>query len=210
MDKQVRSRKWFLTIHENSESYNKFEDIIRQQERCSYAYIYHDSDDTDNCRHIHVCIDYVNPRSWTTIFNTYVGAHIEPCKYWNKALRYLLHLDNPDKKQYDVSEVRCSYSREQFELLINTDEFEWLSTENLVADVKSGMDMLQFVEKYGVNQVNTKHNLISKLLVESETIKRLEQRIMYLERELRETKQRYLEMEDLYGFHYDAKKEGII
>lgn len=207
---EVRTRKWFLTIHENAESFYKFDDIIKQQERCSYAYIYHNPDDTDNCRHIHVCLDYTNPRSWTTIFNTYLGAHIEPCKYWNKALRYLLHLDNPEKEQYQIEDVISTYDIEQFTMLVNTDEYEWLSTENVLADVKAGLSMFEFVEKYGLHQVNTKHNLISKLLVESENVRRLEGKILYLEKELRETKQRYLEIEDMYGFHFDSKKEGLL
>lgn len=91
-------------------------------------------------------------------------------------------------------------------MLVNTDEFEWLSTENVLADVKAGLSMFEFVEKYGLHQVNTKHNLISKLIAESEIVKRLEDKILYLERELRETKQRYADMESFYGFHYDSKR----
>lgn len=209
---EIRTRKWFLTIHENAESFHKFDDIIRQQERCSYAYIFHNADDDVSTKHIHVCIDFVNARSWTTIFRTFKGAHIEVAEHWHRCLRYLTHMDNPEKEQYSVSDVVKSYADEEFAILTNCDEFDYLSTENLIADIKAGLSLLDFVEKYGLHQVNSKHNLITKLLNEEHLFNNLQKRINELLGEVEswkilycELKNRYSAMEDYYGYHYNKE-----
>ena len=40
---------------------------------------------------------------------------IEYCRSWKKSVRYLIHLDDPDKFQYDSSEIVCNFeTREIF------------------------------------------------------------------------------------------------
>ena len=73
--------------------------------------INHDKDKTEGNNlvepHTHFVIQYQTPRNRSTVANL-LGVKenfILPCKSTQSSLRYLLHLDDPQKAQYDYSEV---------------------------------------------------------------------------------------------------------
>ena len=73
--------------------------------------INHDRDKTEGNNlvepHTHFVIQYQTPRNRSTVANL-LGVKenfILPCKSTQSSLRYLLHLDDPQKAQYDYDEV---------------------------------------------------------------------------------------------------------
>lgn len=160
----MKTRKWNLTINQASEAWYKHEDIIRDLSRCRYAYIIHNKDNEEQ-PHIHLCLWFDNARSFESIKNTFKGAHIEPCNYWNMSIQYLIHKNDKEKYQYAVEDVIHNLGEDLLSYLM-LDEFEIINTENLLAAVCSGevYDLKSAVVKWGVNQVSLKINLIEKLI----------------------------------------------
>lgn len=86
-------------------------DKIINEFDCQYAYINHDKDldDDDNLKkaHTHVVLSFKNPR-WSTKLAEDLGItinYIKDCEFINKALTYLIHLNEIDKFQYSIDEV---------------------------------------------------------------------------------------------------------
>ena len=161
----MRGRKWFITINDGAESWFKFKDVVKDLTRCKYVYIVHNKEENLHC---HIVLNFENARSFESILNTFKGAHIEECKYFNKSIRYLLHLDDADKLQYDITEIVSNYNFEEIAQFLSVDEFEYLSTESLLTSVLSGeiCSLTDAVTKWGINQVNTKRALIDALIKE--------------------------------------------
>lgn len=170
-DKTIRSRNWFLTINSNSECWGKVQDIVLAEKTNHYAIVEHYKSDNP---HVHVCIEYQNAKTFTSVLNKFGGAHIELMRHKNMCYQYLIHKNDSDKEPYLIDEVICD-NRDYLELMLNSDQFEHLNTENIISDISSGYDsMIQFIQKYGLNQVNLFHNLISKLIAEKRENMRLD------------------------------------
>ena len=94
-------------------------------------------------------------------------------KYKNVSYQYLIHKNESDKEPYDISEV-ITDNIDYYTLMVDSDQFEHLNTENIMSDISSGYDsIMKFIQKYGLNQVNMYHNLITKLINENrENLKR--------------------------------------
>ena len=94
-------------------------------------------------------------------------------KYKNVSYQYLIHKNESDKEPYDISEV-ITDNIDYYTLMVDSDQFEHLNTENIMSDISSGYDsIMKFIQKYGINQVNMYHNLITKLINENrENLKR--------------------------------------
>ena len=79
------------------------------------AYVTHDLDVTENGElkklHVHWCGKRKSPAPLSTVSNALQipPNDIEYCKSWKYCLRYLIHADNPDKVQYDVSKVVANF-----------------------------------------------------------------------------------------------------
>ena len=79
----------------------------------------------------------------------------------------MIHKNESDKQPYDISEVICD-NLDYYTLMVDSDQFEHLNTENIMSDISSGFDsIMKFIQKYGLKQVNMYHNLITKLIAEN-------------------------------------------
>lgn len=170
-DKTIRSRNWFLTINEGCDCFANIVNIVKLQKTNHYALIKHYKEDN---LHYHLCIEFENAKTFSAVQSIFEGAHIELMKYKNVSYQYLIHKNESDKQPYDISEVICD-NLDYYILMVDSDQFEHLNTENIISDISSGYDsMIQFIQKYGLNQVNLFHNLISKLIAEKRENMRLD------------------------------------
>ena len=106
----------------------------------SYYYIVHDNEEGKK-PHFHCCISCKSPTKVRAIIKKYnlPIQQIENIKgSWVGALRYLIHIDNVDKVQYDVSQVVSN--KNDYEEIINkpfkNTKREWLN--DLLLDLYNG------------------------------------------------------------------------
>ena len=166
MERKVNKvRNWFLTINQEAECFNEVKTILANYEKAEFSAILHDKDNTEQ-PHWHVCILFKNARTFETMQNTFKGAHIEVMESKYNCFRYLLHLDDKDKYQYDISEV---FERgNNTEYYIEHDEYIKLDTESLVQYIKNGevRTFYDAVMVFGLKQCTTYRNSINQLLEE--------------------------------------------
>lgn len=161
----MRSRKWFITINDGAECWHKFRDIVKDLTRCKYAYIIHDKEDNLHC---HIVLNFDNARTFESLLNTFTGAHIEECRYFNMSIRYLVHQDDNEKYQYNIDDIVSNYSNAILREFMNCDEYVHLDTESLLLAINDGSvrSITEAVKMWGINQVNTKRSLIDTLIKE--------------------------------------------
>lgn len=91
--------------------------------------------------HYHVLIMFEGKKSLEQVkevFDTIAGVGCEVVKSLRGYARYLCHLDNPDKAQYEPSDVRCIAS-------------DYIGTIGLAIDKYTALaEMQDFCEKYNV------------------------------------------------------------
>lgn len=85
------------------------------------AYIHHNADDCKE--HIHAVV-FTENQTYNTSLAKSLGIEfkwIEQVKDRKKVLRYLIHLDNPDKHQYQEDEVMFTseYAKQQFTVAVD-------------------------------------------------------------------------------------------
>lgn len=90
----------------------KIEDFCRKMKGTAIVFsITHDKDNDENGqiieKHTHILIEYETPRKITTMANLFEVEEnfIEVVKSKKAVLRYLTHLDDSDKFQYDSKEI---------------------------------------------------------------------------------------------------------
>ena len=106
----VKRRNFTLSIK------NDIESFIPLVEQCTqFAWIIHDRD-TDTERHIHAYIEFTNPRSFQSVADLLNVPENMVCKIIDKnaILQYLIHKNQPDKFQYDFSEIHSNFDLEPF------------------------------------------------------------------------------------------------
>ncbi len=156
MSDSLRSRNYFLTINEGAKCFINIESIIKGL-NCNYAYINHN--ETNN-NHYHALIIFKNPRYLSSIKTLFEGAHIEICRSINITCRYLLHLDDDEKKEYSIDDIKCNFD---INPLINSG-LEYFNPNNILDDIENGcVTLVHFYKKYGA--VISKYiTLIEKLI----------------------------------------------
>lgn len=107
----IRSRTFTFEIYPE---WSFFNDIVAHMIQGKYAMILHDKDineDTGEIKkpHVHVVLKYGGRRTLTSVQNEYKKYGLESrfCDTCNERamLRYLIHLDNPEKHQYSKNEI---------------------------------------------------------------------------------------------------------
>lgn len=121
----MRSRNFTIVLYPEDETHIKALKTIEKQ--FNYAYILHDKDiwekDQINEKtgqmehkkgdkkkeHYHVLITFENARSEKTIQEIIENEkiHIEKSSFYEMA-RYLIHLDNPNKYQYKIQDIKTN------------------------------------------------------------------------------------------------------
>lgn len=119
---KLRNRNWMLLLYPEDPTHA---DAITKLEECGYQYaaIRHDKDvwteddpefnpekheaGATKKTHVHVVLKFPNP-VWNTSLSKQLGVKINyfrECKNFDDRLLYLVHLNHPDKYQYDSEEV---------------------------------------------------------------------------------------------------------
>lgn len=170
MERKVNKvRNWFLTINQEAECFNEVKTILANYEKAEFSAILHDKDNAEQ-PHYHVCILFKNARTFETMQNTFKGAHIEVMESKYNCFRYLLHLDDKDKFQYDIKEV---FERgNNTEYYIEHDEYLKLDTESLIEHIKNGevRSFYDAVMVFGLKQCTVYRNSINQILEEKRFI----------------------------------------
>lgn len=154
---QGRTRNYATVVYEDSAPKN-WRDILEQEFVPAFISPYHKDDINANGEpkkpHWHVLIMFDNVKTIDQakeIFNKIGGVGCEKVNSLRGYARYLCHLDNPEKAQYNTDDVSA---------LCGAD---YLDTINLVTDKYKVLDeMINFCEKYNV----TSFYLLSKYAFE--------------------------------------------
>lgn len=124
-----RSLNWCLVLYPSEDDTHKkaLDYIISHY---SYAYIVHNRDILDDGslkkEHTHIVIKFNNYR-WRNAIADELGItpnYLEKCRNLENALKYLIHFNNEDKAQYDISEVHGDLSLKLINYLDNTEKSE--------------------------------------------------------------------------------------
>lgn len=163
----IRSRKWCIEVNPGASCYEDFENIVAQETNCQFYYILHDKDN-DELPHYHLVINYKNAHFFNSLRLKYYGAHLETCNYLNLSIQYLIHKNNPEKYQYDVSSICTNDVFESVDFMLSTQDFEKLDTPSLLQSIASGevYNITSACLKYGIGQVQSKRSLIKDLVNE--------------------------------------------
>lgn len=70
-----------------------------------YFLMEHVPDDGDPNDHSHFAIRFYSPTRFSVIKNKFPFGNIQPAKSIKKCVRYLIHADHPEKKQYEWADV---------------------------------------------------------------------------------------------------------
>lgn len=177
MKQLSKFRNYFITINEGAKCYDNIDEILASiSNSCDYAYIYHNDieevkdidefkDLIDNGeelkQHIHLVIKFNNQRSFNVVMKMFEGAHIEVSKSLVASCRYLCHLDNTDKKKYDIRDV--IQHNNLFDRYYASGEI--FSYESIYNNISRGFinDYNDVLRIYGVEQVQRFRNTIKDI-----------------------------------------------
>lgn len=112
-------------------------------------YIFHDKDFNNETgeitpKHAHILLKCKNPYTISTIANKFNVAPnmVEVVRSFNTMLRYLTHLDNPEKAKYEMEQVK-SNTKESYQEIIATQD---ISIKEIYQDIKEHGD--KAIERY--------------------------------------------------------------
>lgn len=144
---KFKDRKFCLLLYpEEDNTHTKALEIIK--ENYDHAYIIHDQDldkdDEFKKAHCHVVISIQGSAKWNTALAKDLGItenYIQKCRDLNKALKYLIHFDEPDKYQYNFEDVQgCKRLKDKlWALIVKADK----SQEELSDEI------LDYIDNYG-------------------------------------------------------------
>lgn len=110
IEQEHKYRLFSIVLYEDTTSYN-FEETLRLLKSMGqYAYIKHSPEKDEKKEHIHFVLRLVNQKKIERI-SELTGIpiqHIKRVKSERMMLRYLIHLDDQNKLQYDYHNVICS------------------------------------------------------------------------------------------------------
>ena len=103
---QNRARNWNLVLNgDNLPNTNEIIAKLAEIRAKNYAFIYHNKDNEDKRKHIHLVIEFENARTFESLKKKLDAWHIEPCRNLALSLQYLTHKNAPDKEQYEIDDV---------------------------------------------------------------------------------------------------------
>ena len=179
MNNNKQCAYWFLTIHENAKSYENIEnilnDLVEDNPNIEYSYIYHDIDEDDNVKHIHLVIYFKGKvKRFSTIQNIFDGAHIEQTNQqrYKRCIQYLIHKNDENKKQYQPSEIITNIDIVSLNDIItgNGYDFELFQEEKLFDymnefyDEYKEISMDLFVKRFGLSAIQKNYFVIKDLV----------------------------------------------
>lgn len=115
-----RFRLFQIILYDDSDSYDIHEVFRNLKSYKKWAYIKHDkdlnSDDVSKKLHIHFLLHLENAMTIKALSNK-IGVpinYIQNVRNERSCVRYLIHKDDEDKFQYNLSEIKCSGSYERY------------------------------------------------------------------------------------------------
>ena len=146
-----------MVLYKDSTCYDYYKVINYIEKNYKYyAYIEHNEDIDDKKEHTHVLVHFDNKR-----YNTGVAKELNiPSNYIVNAnlipyLRYLIHFDDEDKKQYSVDDVKGTLQLRLKEIVSNNKKSETEQVSYIISfitDYKGWLtitDLSQFVLQSG-------------------------------------------------------------
>lgn len=115
-----------------------------------YAYIYHFPENEDD-KHIHFCFRTNGTRKIKHVAETLgiEANNIQICKQNRSYLRYLIHLDNPEKEQYNADDVITNNRIFYDSFLTENQDFDILDLFKDMEGVQNGkISPYDFCKKY--------------------------------------------------------------
>lgn len=138
-----RSLTWCMVLYPDEDvTHKKALEYI--ENNYNYAYIVHDKDLTESGelkkKHTHLVIKFKNYRWRNSIAEELqiTPNYLEKCRNLEKALKYLIHFDNEDKIQYNVSNVHGQLKRKLEEYLQDRD----------ISESDKVLQLIQFIREY--------------------------------------------------------------
>lgn len=168
---------WFLTINKGSECFEKLSELDFdlknymkgvQNADCEFYFIHHKFNTND--WHCHLYLHYETPQRFETIQRRFKGAHIEQSSKdrKRKAIRYLLHLDNKEKEQYDIECIESNVPMHIYEHYFVDNEFK---PDNIIQIIESYVEkgieptIVDFVRDYGLEAIKSYYFVIKDFVL---------------------------------------------
>lgn len=149
MGKTIKCRA--VTFSFKLNQYN-LDDLFTKCNSSKFAYVVHDSDFDEFMErkdsHIHFYFRVNTPRtlSWFSEYLSVPQNQLQVVKSDKAVLRYLCHLDSPDKAQYDVHKVVANFDYEK--AIQDKDKIDYYALYDDYLKVGKYMTVSQFVQKY--------------------------------------------------------------
>lgn len=109
----IKSRYWLMVFYPES-CPAEWQDIVSEWQMGVYVSPLHDSDLTKDGEpkkpHYHGILCFDGPATYTAALSlaSQLGcATVKKCNSLSGSVRYLCHLDSPDKFQYDIADIVC-------------------------------------------------------------------------------------------------------
>lgn len=137
---QHRSRSWNLILYRDSDTYDFDEVIFNIMSKTDKYYIIeHQAEEETKKNHVH-CVIYLKDAKTLSAVSKFFGVeenYFEPTKDITASVRYLIHADNPSKKQYSVDDV-ISNDRDGLKKYLSNKNSEGLIVLEMLNKLDSG------------------------------------------------------------------------
>ena len=149
MGKTIKCRA--VTFSFKLNQYN-LDELFTKCNSSKFAYIVHDADFDEfmDRKHSHIHFYYrVNTPRTLAWFSDYLSVpqnQLQAVKSDKAVLRYLCHLDSPDKAQYDVHKVVANFDYEK--AILDKDRIDYYQLYDDYLKVGQFMSVADFVRKY--------------------------------------------------------------
>lgn len=173
-----RCAYWSLTINEKAKCFNDLQTILNTMEEnnpnIEYSYIKHNADDDDKNLHYHLVLYFKGKVTrFTTLQNTFEGAHIEQTnkQRYKRCIQYLVHKNNPEKEQYSQELIVSNIETSELADILNSDgyDFELFESSKLFdylneCYVQNGeINMIYFTNRFGLDAISKYYFVIKDM-----------------------------------------------
>lgn len=176
----TRYRTFIFVLYKDSESYDYEEVLNTMKGECKYwVYIEHKAEKNELKDHTHCIIYYDNPRFADSVANK-LGIpknFLQIPLSTRGCMRYLTHIDYPDKIQYDLQMVNVStsfmkrfyeaYNDEKIDIEILQDIYQFINDNTNLDSVDLEVQLSLFVCSSSYNRIfKAYYNTITKYIKE--------------------------------------------
>lgn len=181
MSKQAKQcAYWFLVIHEKAKCFSFLDSVLKnlldENPNFEFSYILHEpDDDCPESIHYHVVLYFKGKvKRFTTIQTLFEGAHIEQSNQqrYKRCIQYLVHKNNPEKKQYKQSDIVSNIPIVDMAEILNSEGYDFeLFREELIFEymndfysVNYSVSMNDFVKRFGLSGIAKYYFIIKDMI----------------------------------------------